>query len=488
LVLGPAWAEGFVLLSGPFRKWLSVDIPPQGVPFVIDDRGEDSVAASEGSSDHGVTQVIAAVLGWNEAASRTIVASPVRTPISTLSLADGRNSIVFNDPLGVCTGSCLAVTFIGSFDGGRVETTNGITFAAYTEVDITFNATVDWTTHAAAGGPGCAGEFNIEAVAAHEMGHALGLGHSSKSSATMYAFAFPCDPSGLPLDPDDVAAIQCAYVNGAGCALCDNCPAVTAPATLTCGGVPFTRFVVGFTPGGNVVQLESPAGFEHLQVGPVREGYILCYSGPGGPTLAYDVNDQAAGFGPPGFSQISGPGTVPIEVFRTSADGALQFHQRFSGNSFVGAGGGLLDLNRDGISCNTLEECGNCTNRSVHVLMEVTNASASPITGLVLVRVADIDVDGQPSANHFIRTADSVQAWRDTSEAANAHGVLMQGIFGAAPLEALVQTAERSGVIDCAADSVATPTFGDFAGKLRWDLGSLAPGQTTQVRMHYRRW
>lgn len=56
-----------------------------------------------------------------------------------------------------------------------------------------------------------AGHHDLQGVAAHEYGHALGLGHSTAASATMYAFV---QGNGVParsLDPDDVAGVQWIY-------------------------------------------------------------------------------------------------------------------------------------------------------------------------------------------------------------------------------------------------------------------------------------
>ncbi|MGH7846175.1 MAG: matrixin family metalloprotease [Candidatus Binatia bacterium] len=486
LTLQPSVAPAFVLLN-PFRKWLSQDIPAAGVPFIIDNQGEDSVTVADGSADNGLTEVIGSVQFWNNAVGRPIVAAPMPTSIMTFNTTDGLNSIVFNDPGGICGGSCLAATFVARFDSSDTETTNGITFNNYTETDITFNATVNWTTHADAASPSCTGEFDIEGIAIHEVGHALGVGHSNDLDATMFAFTSSCNPTQIPLDPDDVAAARCQYLHGAGCGGCENCPVVLGPLALACGAAPFTFMNAGIWPlGGNLVRFESPQGFEHIQLGSLREGYIMCYSGGGG--VAYDLTYDSAGFFDPSISQPSGPGTFPLEFFRTTTDGLLQLRQRFTGNSFVATGNGSLDLNGDGLLCNVPGECGNCTNRTVHLLMEVTNLSASPINNVVLVRAADLKVDSQPAANRFIRTADSVTAWVDSEGGETHHGVLMQGITGAVPPESLVQTIAQSEAINCNVTSVATPATGTFVGKLRWPLGTLAPGETKQVRMHYRRW
>jgi hypothetical protein len=53
--------------------------------------------------------------------------------------------------------------------------------------------------------------FYIEDIAAHEFGHALGLGHSTILGATMYPSVSSCNASNRTLDADDIAGAQVLY-------------------------------------------------------------------------------------------------------------------------------------------------------------------------------------------------------------------------------------------------------------------------------------
>lgn len=67
--------------------------------------------------------------------------------------------------------------------------------------------------HFFAGNTGCSGStgYYLQNVAVHEFGHALGLDHSSVTTATMYQGQGPCTTDKEVLDPDDVSAVEHVY-------------------------------------------------------------------------------------------------------------------------------------------------------------------------------------------------------------------------------------------------------------------------------------
>jgi len=54
-------------------------------------------------------------------------------------------------------------------------------------------------------------EYDIESVVCHELGHVLGLGHSSVTQATMYAYINSGDASKRTLHSDDIAGLNYLY-------------------------------------------------------------------------------------------------------------------------------------------------------------------------------------------------------------------------------------------------------------------------------------
>lgn len=99
--------------------------------------------------------------------------------------------------------------------------------------------------------PGLAGWADIQGVAAHEYGHALGLAHSTDPEATMFGSSTPPNNNKRSIEADDVAGIQALY----GVRL------ATKPhiATYALAGGAVTIQGTGFAPAGNAVWFTNGA-------------------------------------------------------------------------------------------------------------------------------------------------------------------------------------------------------------------------------------
>jgi hypothetical protein len=113
--------------------------------------------------------------------------------LQTTNTNDGVNLVVFRN---ASSGSAIASTYWWS-SGSQIL-----------DADIVF---WDGAFQFFAGTTGCSGGFYIEDIAAHEFGHALGLGHSASSDATMYFSTSSCNTRNRTLDADDIAGVRALY-------------------------------------------------------------------------------------------------------------------------------------------------------------------------------------------------------------------------------------------------------------------------------------
>jgi hypothetical protein len=155
------------------------------------------------------------------------------------------------------------------------------------------------------GTSGCGGVSNaayVEDIAAHEFGHALGMGHSSYNDATMYPSYSYCSQAFRTLAPDDIAGVRSLYPGS-------STPANTAPS-ITIGA-----------PANN-------ASFP--------EGTSVAFSGSatdtqdGNLTASIQWTDNGASIGHGGsFSRVLTVGSHSI-VARVTDSGAMQSSRTIS--------------------------------------------------------------------------------------------------------------------------------------------------------------
>jgi hypothetical protein len=273
---------------------------------------------------------------------------------------------------------------------------------------------------------------------------------------------------------------------------------VPSSQVFSCGGASFTQTRIGVTGHGNVAQFNSPgiSGSEHISSVATRSGYQVCYAtGAGGPFFtAFDFTVTESGWAAGAIiSQPNGPNSFPLEITRTTGDGRIRVTRRFTGNSFVASvpSGNSLDGNGDGQACSALGECGNCTNRALHVLTRVTNLTGSSLFSVNVVELVDFNIDSTSDNDRFIRTLDSVFAYEDRSDGGGGDraGMLLQSLVTPAVTQVFSATGYTA-PSNCAAASVATPTTpGNFEVLLKQSFGTLGPGSNTgnSIRTHFRR-
>jgi hypothetical protein len=221
---------------------------------------------------------------------------------------------------------------------------------------------------------------------------------------------------------------------------------------------------------GNIIQYESPFGYEHFGVGSLSEGYVLCYTDPSAtPQNVYDLGGFEFGFGP--STNTTSP---QVTVSRDTADGVLNFHQRFN-----------ADLGADRFS----------------ITMRVTNISRVTIHNILLRRQADIDTDTGGAMgwanflNWFARSEmDGVMAWNDEARADSlgeefeAHELVLGHRIASVTRDA--QVTENILDPNCNPAEVAGSESGpvgpaDYGASLAYNVGSLGPGAQRTIVIMY---
>jgi hypothetical protein len=192
LVVLASGLVGAYVIKGP--RW-----PTRTVPYYV----------NAANLDLGASEAEAAIRqgadGWSAQSDADVALVYAGTTSGTTVLNNAKNEVFFRNE---SNGSAIATTYSWYSGSNLIDT------------DIVF---WDGAYRFFSGTSGCSGGLYIEDIATHEFGHALGLGHSDDTSATMYYSTSYCSQGPRSLAPDDIAGIEAIYPGAA--------PAPPAPPT-----------------------------------------------------------------------------------------------------------------------------------------------------------------------------------------------------------------------------------------------------------------
>ena len=210
LLLSPAQAFEHI-----GNAWQSDDMP---IPYLVADDGSGTLCEESVPLGYCFTALDDAYSAWELAECADFDHQYTGIGENIGFAGDNLNNVSFNDPNDELSGGVLAATVVRA--SGFAFTVNGVPYSHIYDADIVFNNDVEFATHAQVEAGACDGAYDFDAVATHEVGHLLGVGHPCVSEggctdeeleATMFFDVAACDGDSATINEDDSAGLSALY-------------------------------------------------------------------------------------------------------------------------------------------------------------------------------------------------------------------------------------------------------------------------------------
>lgn len=296
-------ALGVLVLTGAFARNLHAYAlegprwPSNSNPVAQLELGSAGRTLSDGNTSWN-SAVSPAIDMWNQVMSN-LQLGRVNSSAPIVS-GDGLNSLSFGSSFfGQSFGAnTLAVTYY-SYSGSRMI-----------EGDIVFNTAWTWDSYRG----GLRSNPDIQRVALHELGHLLGLAHSSVTNAIMYAYI----NNSYLLTADDIAGIQSLYGTPSGGPTPTPTPSPSATPTPTPSATPTPTPSVTPTPTPSTVSVSLVVAPRTVRTGGTATFTISASTPASGPvTVSYRMSGNA--IQGTTYSLDGTPGQVTIQSGASSA-------------------------------------------------------------------------------------------------------------------------------------------------------------------------